>query len=96
LASQADQTSLAPEIVVASAIYEWRPLLRTLVKEIKGGTRGEKVFTLDYSNDSIRMIINGSVLEKALRGKAEKGTEKALLGKTEKDMKEGKIKINIE
>jgi len=96
LASQADQTSLAPEIVVASAIYEWRPLLRTLVKEIKGGTRGEKVFTLDYSNDSIRMIINGSVLEKALRGKAEKGTEEALLGKTEKDMKEGKIKINIE
>ena len=83
LASQAVQTSLAPEIVVASAIYDWRPLLRMLVKEVKGGTRGEKAFTLDYSNGSIRMIINDDALEKAL------------LGKTMKDMKEGKIKIKI-
>lgn len=84
LASQSEQTSIAPEIVVANAIYDWTVLLKTLVREIQGGTRGGKVFILDLANNSIRLIVNRDILEKAL------------LAKTMKDMREGKIKIKVE
>ena len=84
LASQSEQTSIAPEIVVANAIYDWTVLLKTLVREIQGGTPGGKVFTLDLANNSIRLIVNRDILEKAL------------LAKTMKDMREGKIKIKVE
>src|SRR5204863_8097943 len=38
--NQSDQATLAPEIVVASQVYDWTIALKDMMGKIKGGTRG--------------------------------------------------------
>ena len=48
--TQSAQTSLAPEIVVASQVYHWEVVLREIVNLVMGGTLGGQAFAIDLAN----------------------------------------------
>jgi len=48
--TQSNQTSLAPDIVVASQVYHWEVVLSEILDLIKGGTLGGKSFTINIEN----------------------------------------------
>jgi basic membrane protein A len=48
--TQANQTSLAPSIVVASQVYHWEGALKEMIDLINAGTLGGKSFTLTLAN----------------------------------------------
>jgi basic membrane protein A len=48
--TQSNQTSLAPEIVVASQVYHWEVVLREMIALIQGGTLGGQSFTANLAN----------------------------------------------
>ncbi len=48
--TQANQTSLAPSVVVSSQVYHWEVVLQPMIDAIKGGTLGGKTYTIDLSN----------------------------------------------
>jgi basic membrane protein A len=49
--TQSDQTSLAPEVVVASQVYHWEVVLQDIIDLIQGGTLGGETYTIDLAND---------------------------------------------
>ncbi|MGZ8754654.1 MAG: BMP family protein, partial [Acidimicrobiia bacterium] len=48
--TQANQTSLAPDIVVASQVYHWEVVLRDIIAKIQAGTPGGEQFKIDLAN----------------------------------------------
>jgi basic membrane lipoprotein Med (substrate-binding protein (PBP1-ABC) superfamily) len=56
--TQADQTSLAPDVVVASQVYDWTVVLDQIIELIRGGTRGGQAFALDLANDGLVVQYN--------------------------------------
>jgi basic membrane lipoprotein Med (substrate-binding protein (PBP1-ABC) superfamily) len=48
--TQANQTSLAPNIVVASQVYHWEVVMKQMIDAIKGGTLGGQKYTIDLAN----------------------------------------------
>ncbi|MBN1266752.1 MAG: BMP family protein [Anaerolineales bacterium] len=56
--SQANQTSLAPSIVVANEVYKWDVILDDMIELIKAGTYGGEVFTLNLENGGIAIEYN--------------------------------------
>ena len=45
--TQANQTSLAPSVVVSSQVYHWEVVLQPMIDAIKGGKLGGKTYTID-------------------------------------------------
>jgi basic membrane lipoprotein Med (substrate-binding protein (PBP1-ABC) superfamily) len=56
--TQADQASLAPDIVVACQIYDWTVVLNEIISLIKEGTLGETAYALSLKNDGLVMVYN--------------------------------------
>ena len=77
--TQADQTSLAPEVVVANQVYDWTVALKPMIQLVKEGTRGGNIYVLTLANGGLKMVVN----------------QEALIGKTIKDIIEGKIDIKL-
>jgi basic membrane lipoprotein Med (substrate-binding protein (PBP1-ABC) superfamily) len=48
--TQANQTSLAPSIVVASQVYHWEGAIKEMITAIQAGTLGGKTFTMSLAN----------------------------------------------
>jgi basic membrane lipoprotein Med (substrate-binding protein (PBP1-ABC) superfamily) len=48
--TQANQTSLAPTVVVASQVYHWEVVLKQIIDAVKGGTLGGDTYTIDLAN----------------------------------------------
>jgi basic membrane protein A len=48
--TQADQTSLAPEVVAASQVYHWEVVLQEIIDLIQAGTFGGESYTIDLAN----------------------------------------------
>jgi basic membrane protein A len=63
---QADQSTAAPEIVMASAIYDWTQLLRDIIAMREAGTMGGEVLQLTYANGGIRTIYNDALPAEAV------------------------------
>lgn len=49
--TQANQTELAPEIVVASQVYHWEVVLQEILDLIQDGTLGGEAFVIDLDNE---------------------------------------------
>ena len=77
--TQADQTSLAPEIVVANQVYDWTVALKPMIQLVKEGTMGGKIYVLTLANGGLKVVVN----------------QEALVGKTTQDIIEGKINIEF-
>ncbi len=56
--TQANQTSLAPEIVVASQVYHWEHILEEIVNNVKGGTLGGEIYSITFANDGLVIEYN--------------------------------------
>ena len=48
--TQADQSSLAPNVVVASQVYDWTSTLKQMIDLIKAGTLGGQSFAINLKN----------------------------------------------
>ena len=48
--TQANQTSLASEIVVASQVYHWEVILREIIANMESGTLGGVIYSIDLAN----------------------------------------------
>ncbi len=56
--TQADQTQLAPEIVVASQVYHWEVVLRDMIDLIQQGTLGGEAYVIDLANGGEEIAFN--------------------------------------
>ncbi|VAV98501.1 hypothetical protein MNBD_ACTINO01-2581 [hydrothermal vent metagenome] len=58
--TQANQTSLAPEIVVASQVYHWEGILEEMINNIKDGKLGGELYSITFANDGLVIEYNDS------------------------------------
>ena len=56
--TQADQTSLAPEIVVASQVYDWSIALDPIVDDVLAGEIDGRAFSLTLENGGLSIVFN--------------------------------------
>ena len=56
--TQASQTQLAPEIVVANLIYDWTPMLKEILDQRAEGVYGGKAFVIKLENEGQVMEYN--------------------------------------
>jgi len=56
--TQASQTSLAPDIVVANQVYDWSVVLDEMIALIKEGTYGGEAYTITLENGGLVMDYN--------------------------------------
>ena len=74
--TQANQTSLAPDIVVASQVYHWEILLRDMIAKINNGTLGGEIYSIDLANGGLVIEFNdGFDLPADVRAKADAAIE---------------------
>jgi basic membrane lipoprotein Med (substrate-binding protein (PBP1-ABC) superfamily) len=56
--TQSDQASLAPELVVASQIYDWTGMLRDIIANRNSGKLGGDAYVLTLANGGLRVDFN--------------------------------------
>lgn len=56
--TQADQTSLAPDIVVANQVYDWTVVLRDIIAQVQEGELGGVAYALTLENDGLVIAYN--------------------------------------
>ncbi|UCC88429.1 MAG: BMP family protein [Anaerolineales bacterium] len=56
--TQASQTSLAPDIVVANQVYDWTVVLREMISLIAEGTYGGQAYAITLENGGLLMEYN--------------------------------------
>ncbi len=59
--TQWDQTSLAPEVVVASQVYDWTSIIKDMISSIKAGVLGGKAYTLSLKNGGLVIQYNDKI-----------------------------------
>jgi basic membrane protein A len=77
--TQADQTSLAPEVVVANQVYDWTVALKPMIQLVREGTMGGSTYALTLANGGLKIVVN----------------QEALVRETIQDIIEGKIDIEL-
>jgi basic membrane protein A len=69
--TQANQTELAPDIVVASQVYHWEVILEDIIKNVQDGNLGGEVYVITLENEGLVIEYNdayelpGDVKDKA-------------------------------
>ena len=61
LGTQSDQSVLAPELVVASQIYDWSPIIREALALRQAGTLGGNVYSISLSNGGLKIKFNEEI-----------------------------------
>ena len=56
--TQSDQASLAPNLVVASQVYDWTAMLKDMIAKHKAGTLGGETYTLTLANNGLTIAFN--------------------------------------
>jgi len=56
--TQSNQTSLAPDIVVASQVYHWEHILEEIVNNVVDGTLGGEIYAITFANDGLVIEYN--------------------------------------
>lgn len=75
--TQANQTELAPEIVVASQVYKWEVILKKIIEDLDNGIKGGKKYEVTLANGGLVLEFNESY---NLSEKAKAAGMKALEG----------------
>ena len=86
MGTQSDQSPLAPDIVVATQLYDWNETLMDMITLHQSGTMGNKVYSLTLANGGIKMIYADSLPADAV-SKAQE---------TEKGIIDGSITISMD
>ena len=66
LGIHADQSVIAPDIVLATDLYDWRPTLLTMITKNQAGEYGGEVLQLTLANGGQRMIYSDKLPEDAV------------------------------
>ena len=61
LGTQSDQSSLAPEAVVANQIYDWTGTVKDMITKIQAGELGGTVYSLSLENEGLKIVYNDGV-----------------------------------
>ncbi len=70
--TQANQTPMGPDVVVASQVYHWEVVLEQMIEEIEGGTLGGKAYAVTLENGGLEIEYNdGFDLPDDVKAKAE-------------------------
>jgi basic membrane protein A len=86
--TQANQTSLAPEIVVACQVYDWTVVLDEVIALVKDGTYGGQAYAITLENGGLLIEYNdGYNLPAEVKDLAEETIE---------GIKDGSIEVNVE
>jgi len=56
--TQSDQSSLAPEAVVATQVFDWVAVVKDMMALHNAGTFGGKAYTLTLANDGLKIVWN--------------------------------------
>ncbi len=56
--TQSDQVSLAPELVVASQVYDWTGMLKEIIAKHNSGVLGGEKYVLQLKNDGLKIAFN--------------------------------------
>ena len=83
LGTQSDQSSLAPDIVVDTQVFDWDAVVKDMIALHNSGTYGGKAYTLTLANDGLKMVFNpGFTVPDDVMAAAEQAMQ---------DIKDGKI-----
>lgn len=85
--TQSNQTTLAPEIVVASQVYHWEVVLAQIIDLVKAGTLGGQSFEINLENGGEVVEYNDGY---DLPADVKDAAEKAVAG-----IKDGSVKIEL-
>jgi basic membrane protein A len=70
--TQADQSSLAPSLVVASQVYDWTGMLKDMIGKHQAGKLGGDVYSLHLSNNGLKIVYNsGYALSAGIKANAD-------------------------
>ncbi len=58
--TQSNQAELAPNIVVASQVYDWTGMLKQIIESRKAGKLGGNAYILQIKNDGLKMTFNSA------------------------------------
>jgi basic membrane protein A len=83
--TQSDQASLAPQLVVASQVYDWTKMLKEIISNRSAGKLGGTQYTLKLSNDGLKVAFNSGY---SLPAEVKAAADKAIAG-----IKDGSIKV---
>jgi len=75
--TQANQTELAPEIVVASQVYKWEVILSQIIADLDSGIKGGKMYEINLANGGLVIEFNDAY---KLPAKVKKAGLKAITG----------------
>ena len=56
--TQAEQTSLAPDLVVASQVYDWTMMLEEMINNAQDGVYGGETYVLTLANEGLKIAYN--------------------------------------
>lgn len=80
LGIQADQSPIAPDVVVCTVLYDWKPTLLEMIRSHQAGEMGGKVLQLTLANSGQTMIYADSLPDEAVE--AAKAAEKGIIDGT--------------
>jgi basic membrane protein A and related proteins len=75
--TQADQTELAPELVVCSQVYDWTGMLKDIIQNRGSGKLGGEAYVLTLKNGGLKMAFNPGI---NIPAEAKAAAEKAIEG----------------
>ncbi|MDJ0784041.1 MAG: BMP family protein [Desulfosarcinaceae bacterium] len=80
--TQANQTELAPEIVVASQVYKWEVILRQILADMDQGVLGGKMYAITLANKGLVIEFNDTFkLPEEVKAIGMKAVEDIVAGK---------------
>jgi basic membrane protein A len=83
LGTQSDQSSLGPDTVVATQVYDWTGVIKDMIALNQAGTYGNKAYVLTLDNGGLKMVFNPQVtVPDEVKATAEQAIQ---------DIKDGKI-----
>ncbi|MER2598875.1 MAG: BMP family protein [Caldilineales bacterium] len=75
--TQSDQSSLAPESVVATQVFDWTATIKDMIALHNAGTYGGKAYTLTLANGGLKIVYNAGV---AVPAEAKAAADAAMKG----------------
>lgn len=89
LSTDLDQSSIGPNAVLASQVYNWEKVVNRIIDLRKKGTLGGQVLTLSFADGTLELVYNSK-----LAGRIPKDVA-AAVEKAKKDIASGALKVEI-